>query len=523
LGAKCADEANASVQGLLTASATACEVLTAHEVVLVVPEGHHAASQPIEGCSKIRIIRARPDATWAEACSLGLASVTGELIAVLDSGCQIEPDWLAVLSSFLDRHADAGAVEGVCAFDDEGQTSPVSSSGASSLGHIEVDPTALTWKVISDGVARTREVACLSPQAFLLRRSALEALASPPLDHRFRTEWAAYDMFARLIERRWRLYHVVAAKARCQRHSTGCHSGDTHSVHRRELLLFAWKHLAQRERDYHIAVTARQARQGLRGLMSRPSPAESAAREALAWVRAQEPGLAAERASSGIAEGAFADAAQAAQSRASYSFHVRQEIIDLIPAEAKDVLDIGCAAGVLGAALKRQRPGVRVRGVEISSEAAKLALEVLDDVHCGSAEDVLPAAWPRPDCVIFADVLEHLRDPWAVCRRYRGMLGPGGTVVLSLPNIGHRAVVTSLLRGRFDYVDAGILDRTHLRFFTRSSAVELLQSCGFRVDRVLSKMDRPTEPWLRIARLIMPSAFLRDLHTVQFILVGTAV
>jgi len=116
-------------------------------------------------------------------------------------------------------------------------------------------------------------------------------------------------------------------------------------------------------------------------------------------------------------------------------------------------------------------------------------------------------------------------NPWNVLRRYRDLLGKGGTVVVSVPNIGHRTVLDGLVRGKFEYTDAGILDRTHLRFFTRASAIDLLQRSGFHVERIVRNEDQPgQELWLRAAkRIFSQSAFLQDLYAVQLILVGRAV
>jgi 2-polyprenyl-3-methyl-5-hydroxy-6-metoxy-1,4-benzoquinol methylase len=295
----------------------------------------------------------------------------------------------------------------------------------------------------------------------------------------------------------------------------------TDAVYLRDLLLFAWKHLSDERCDQLVASLSKQAHFSIRNLLTPASPAECAAREALAWMREQKQELSAERATSLAKGSAFQTAVDAAQSRARYSFYLRQELLDLVPTNAKFVIDVGCASGVLGSAIKRQHPGVQVRGVELSSDAAARAREVLDDVYCGSAENPLPSTWPNPDCVIFGDVLEHLQDPWRVLRYYRTLMSTGDKVVVSVPNIGHRSVLAGLLRGKFDYMDAGILDRTHLRFFTRASAIALLESSGFKVEQVMGREDALKPRWLRLAqRLRVPSALIKDLQVVQFLIVA---
>lgn len=208
-----------------------------------------------------------------------------------------------------------------------------------------------------------------------------------------------------------------------------------------------------------------------------------------------------------------------------YYSHFRSEVTQLIPSTARSVVDVGCGAGALGRGLKLERPRVQVRGVEIVPAQAERARAFLDDVACGSAEHPLPAHWPAPDCVVFADVLEHLVDPWSVLRAWRARLAPGGAVVVSLPNIAFRGVLRGLARGRWDYAEEGILDRTHLRFFTRLTAFELLSQAGYRVLRAERHVQlRPwmtkAFAWVEQRRVSTEHGLLdlfADLHSFQFL------
>lgn len=211
----------------------------------------------------------------------------------------------------------------------------------------------------------------------------------------------------------------------------------------------------------------------------------------------------------------------------------RPEVRALVPAQARFVIDVGCASGSLGRALRAARPELEVRGVEPVAAQAEIARGWLTDVHHGTAEDPLPAHWPAPDCVIFADVLEHLNDPWQVVRQYRRLLRPGGSIVASIPNVANRLVLRGLLRHRWDYAEFGILDRTHLRFFTRETAVEMFQNAGFsvrRVGRVVDGLGRNPVGYLA-RRLISkesgperkyagPLGLALDAYTVQFLIVA---
>jgi 2-polyprenyl-3-methyl-5-hydroxy-6-metoxy-1,4-benzoquinol methylase len=165
-------------------------------------------------------------------------------------------------------------------------------------------------------------------------------------------------------------------------------------------------------------------------------------------------------------------------------------VLDEVPDGAR-VLDVGCATGYLAAELSRR--GCTVDGIEFDPAAAQQARTHCREVTIGDLEApatqaevermLTSAGVGGPDFIICADVLEHLRDPWAILAWLRTLLAPGGRAVISVPNIAHWTGRRALLRGRFDYGDYGLLDRTHLRFFTRASAAELARRAGFAVRR----------------------------------------
>jgi 2-polyprenyl-3-methyl-5-hydroxy-6-metoxy-1,4-benzoquinol methylase len=145
----------------------------------------------------------------------------------------------------------------------------------------------------------------------------------------------------------------------------------------------------------------------------------------------------------------------------------------------KRVLDVGCSTGYLARELVRQ--GCTVLGVEYDADAAAEAAPVLERVVVGDLEQLDLAAefaGDQFDAILFGDVLEHLRDPLPVLRSVRSLLAPGGSVVISVPNIAHADVRLSLLAGKFDYTDVGLLDVTHVRFFTRASLRQFLKDAG---------------------------------------------
>ena len=198
----------------------------------------------------------------------------------------------------------------------------------------------------------------------------------------------------------------------------------------------------------------------------------------------------------------------------------RGEIADRVPAGTQRLLDLGCAAGGLATLL----PGVEVVGVELDEQYAAAA-----ERHCAQvihadveqlARDGLESLG-RFDCVVAADVLEHLVDPWSALRAYADLLEPGGAAVISLPNVAHWSTYAALIRGSWPRNPEGIHDATHLRWFTLRDARELLEQAGLAVAAV---DRRPRLIWRgsRVDDLIGPLALripaVRTLVTFQYVL-----
>lgn len=160
-----------------------------------------------------------------------------------------------------------------------------------------------------------------------------------------------------------------------------------------------------------------------------------------------------------------------------------QIILREVPANTR-VLDVGCASGYVAAHLRAQH-GCSVVGIEQDPVAAAVARSVCNQVYVGDALTVeIPEQASTFDVLLFADVLEHTACPQLVLDRFLAHLQPGGRVILSLPNVAYWTIRAQLLLGRFEYQDKGILDRTHLRFFTLASAKQLVQAAGLRIERI---------------------------------------
>jgi SAM-dependent methyltransferase len=172
--------------------------------------------------------------------------------------------------------------------------------------------------------------------------------------------------------------------------------------------------------------------------------------------------------------------------RVPSSFGVREEIVARIPPSARSLLDVGCGAGETAAAA-RERLGLRAEGIERDPRLAAAARARLDAVHAVDALEALRdlgREGRRFDVFVFADVLEHLSDPWAALEAARTLAAPGASVVACVPNAGGEAILADLIEGRFDPVAAGPEDAGHLRWFTRRSLRELFEEAGFSVGAV---------------------------------------
>ncbi len=201
----------------------------------------------------------------------------------------------------------------------------------------------------------------------------------------------------------------------------------------------------------------------------------------------------------------------------SYYGLVRRDITPLLPAQASRIVDVGCGAGGTSAWLKTRYPGSYAIGLE-GNPALRSALAAnVDEAHIVDLNGPIPDLG-AVDLILCLDVLEHLADPEAVLKRLAGHLAPGGTVIVSVPNIAHFSVSVPLLfRGQFTYGDSGILDRTHVRFFVRQSAVALLNAANLNVRAGLySGAGNPK------SRLIDLATFgrFRDRLTRQYLLAG---
>ncbi|MCX8051978.1 MAG: class I SAM-dependent methyltransferase [Chlorobi bacterium] len=200
---------------------------------------------------------------------------------------------------------------------------------------------------------------------------------------------------------------------------------------------------------------------------------------------------------------------------ANYYHLIRHDLVEFVPPRVRRLLDLGCGAGCTAEYLKRTRGIETVVGVEYVPDVAAEAAARLDCVHTGDIEQMeLPYPDGYFDCILCADVLEHLRDPWNVLRRLRRLLARDGVVVASIPNIRHARVLAKIVFDRFEYEDSGILDRTHLRFFTRHTIEHMFAVAGYRTELVGCNRSRS---WKFALLNLATLGIARPLSIVQYI------
>jgi trans-aconitate methyltransferase len=199
----------------------------------------------------------------------------------------------------------------------------------------------------------------------------------------------------------------------------------------------------------------------------------------------------------------------------------RQDIVPYLPPSADRICEIGCGTGTTLETLKRRYEASFAAGFDIHERSIATARGRLDRAEVIDIESTpLPNYVDDIDLFLCLDVLEHLKDPWAVVEALHGRLRLGGSIVASIPNIRHYTVSTRLLfAGKWELADSGLLDRTHLRFFVRNTAIELMTSSGLRIDAVGTSYRRR----LDMAAARVTAGLLADICALQYIIRVTRV
>ena len=209
----------------------------------------------------------------------------------------------------------------------------------------------------------------------------------------------------------------------------------------------------------------------------------------------------------------------------SYFGNVNTTLLGVVNPGARRVCEFGCGSGALARAIRQRCPGVHYVGVELMADEVALAQDVLDVTLVRNLDAVpdwatdaeLSSALPAGsfDHVIFGDVLEHLHDPQAALRQAVERLASGGSALVCIPNVQHWSVFVQLIRGSWPQTDAGLFDRTHIRWFALSDMVKLLQGAGLVVERVIPRVFSP-EQGRQVTQCLRPLADLLGVDHANF-------
>ena len=212
------------------------------------------------------------------------------------------------------------------------------------------------------------------------------------------------------------------------------------------------------------------------------------------------------------------DSNASAQKEFAYYECEREEMLSFIPSGAKKIIDIGCGAGNFGKLIK-ERIGAEVWGIEMKEEPANKARKLLDNVIVGAFPEVEGIPEKSFDVVIFNDCLEHMADPWTALDRTKELLRDDGVVVASIPNVRYIPLIYRLVvEGDWRYTPSGILDTTHLRFFTKRSMTRMFHQTGYDVLR--AEGINPLRRWQISLLRIFFRRFVAEAECLEFAFFG---
>jgi len=175
--------------------------------------------------------------------------------------------------------------------------------------------------------------------------------------------------------------------------------------------------------------------------------------------------------------------------------HHNPDLLRFIPVTSKKIVEVGCSSGALAEQFRKISNDCQYIGIEIDQSYASLAQRycnfcINEDIE--SSDDNLWSLTERADCWIFGDTLEHLKDPWSILKKIKNTMSSSGVIIACIPNVQHWSLQVKLSIGDFRYETSGLLDKTHLRWFTRQTIFELFDQTGFVITEGIPRIfDEP--------------------------------
>lgn len=204
------------------------------------------------------------------------------------------------------------------------------------------------------------------------------------------------------------------------------------------------------------------------------------------------------------------------------------DLLKLIPVNSTSIIEIGCSSGALARVFKKISPNCWYVGVDVVPDFLDLASDYCDETLClniENANDEFYQTNSSADCWVFGDALEHLIDPWATVSKIRKNIKNKACLVASIPNAQHWSLQVRLNAGIFEYENSGLLDRTHLRWFTRKTMINFFRDVGFEIEsgypRIFNEPQRekylPLIAQMAIASNVDPEDAVNDALPLQYV------